>query len=140
MAGYGWPTPGCTDPYDAGPFAVAPPLPVSAAPAAADDDLELNDEIVALFAGMEQRRAARCAGGRASSAKSRRSTDMQLPAQEDAASRAAQRDRREGRQRQQRLYGEHASEVRAREAVLNASFDRAVRNLNPPPWPSAPLR
>ena len=98
--------------------------------------------------GASARRAERGgvhrSGGRrqkpASGGSARGSGDVQLPAQEDAASRAAQRERRDARERQQRLYGARAAEVRAAEAALNAAFDRAVRTHNPPMWPSTALR
>lgn len=131
-----------------------PPSPsLQLDPTAHDDEqqLALNDELIALFAGMEARRAAR--GSRtkvsrhaAAAARSRgewpgmAEASFKLPAQEDAASRAAQHERRERRGRADRRYGAAATDVRETEALCNLLYDRAVREHNPPPWPSVPLR
>ena len=124
-------------------------------PDANDEVVELNDDLIALFAGMEARRAAR---GSSSKAARRRAASsaaastghgaagatevarFKLPAQEDAASRAAQHERRDRRARGERLYGVAAAEVRELEALCNVLFDRAVREHNPPMWPSVALR
>ena len=106
--------------------------------------MALNDEIVALFAGMEARRErrARREGGRTrpDAAGTPRKADVVLPPQEDEASRMALGEREAARERRAALYGTHVGEVRALEAVVNALFDRAVRDHNPPLWPTVPLR
>ena len=158
--------------YPAHPAPPIPSLPAACPPSSStvhsqQEQLEVSDEVAALFARMEARRTAssihRSGKARAASADAdavlrgsmrqvqrdiiqqpcpseSAPADMQLPAQEDAASRAAQRERHDARARQERLYGAHAADVRAREAVLNAAFDHAVRTRNPPLWPSVPLR
>jgi hypothetical protein len=68
------------------------------------------------------------------------SAEVSIPAQEDMASRAAQRERQATAEHRQRLYGTRASEVRVMEAMLNRTFDRELRENNPPFWPSVPLR
>ena len=107
------------------------------------DGIQLNEGLIALFAGMEDRRAAKLSKQQqqrpSASAARKMAAEVMLPAQEDAAARAAQSERLQARQRQERLYGARAAEVRALEATLNRSFDRAVRMHQPPLWPSVPL-
>ena len=102
-------------------------------------ELALNDEIVALFAGMEQRRNAKAARRRNPRGATAATPANALPEQEDAASRAAQRERARVRRRCDARYGAHATEVRNLEAALNRSFDRVSRVQNPPLWPSVSL-
>ena len=102
----------------------------------------LSDEFIANFAGMELRRGGGGGGGAAvgREAHGRVSFATSLPEQEDAASRAVQHERREEKLRQERWYGPHAAEVRAREAMLNETFDRISHVERPVVWPSVPLR
>lgn len=107
------------------------------------DGIQLNEGLIALFAGMENRRAAKLSKQQqqrpGAPAALKVGAEVMLPAQEDAAARAAQSERQQVRQRKERLYGARAAEVRALEATLNRSFDRAVRMHQPPLWPSVPL-
>ena len=112
----------------------------------ANGSFELNDDLIAYFAKMEARRVSKLSGrggqyqhSRSSSCATRAA--VALPAQEDAASQAAQVERLQAHERQARLYGaERAAELRALGARLNREFDRVVHTTNPPLWPSAPLR
>ena len=104
--------------------------------------IELNQDIVALFAGMELRRAAKAARRRPHATPSERKAgnEVTMPEREDAAARKVQKERQRARAQQEHLYGSRAAEVRALEANLNQSYDHAVRNFRPPTWPSVPMR
>lgn len=120
------------------PHAAVPP------PAAADDKVELDEGLVNLFASAQlqrgSKRATRMRAAAATATHRKASGDMVLPAQEEAAARAAEHERQQAQERHARLYGSHAPELRALEATVNLSFDRAVRTRRPPLWPSVPLR
>ena len=109
-----------------------------------DESVELSDELIAMFGAMEARRAAKGArkghparGGARSSATTK---STMLPAQEDAASRTVQHERRREREHKERLYGVHVKEVRALEAAVNQAFDSETRARKPVMWPTVPLR
>ena len=102
----------------------------------------LDDELVALLARSQMKRRLPKARAGTLSSRARATGHGQpfaLPAREEEASRIAQVERRQERELKAVLYGEHAGEVRALEARLNAPFDRAMRTDAPPMWPSVPL-
>jgi len=43
-------------------------------------------------------------------------------------------------ERMHSLYGQHAVTVQCAEAILQADFDRLVKQLGPPYWPAEPLK
>ena len=127
----------CATPRRSAPSAPPPPT----------DAVEVDDDLVALFAAMAQRRAEKTQGSSRKGARSRpagggtRGTGDILPAQEAAASLVAQAERQGERERKERLYGpQHAADVRVLEARLNQAFDHAVQRGGPPMWPAVPLR
>ena len=102
----------------------------------------LDDKLVALLARSQMKRRHPKARAGTLSSRARATGHGQLfalPAREEEASRIAQMERRRERELKAVLYGEHAGEVRALEARLNAPFDRAMRTDAPPMWPSVPL-
>ena len=102
----------------------------------------LDDKLVALLARSQMKRRHPKARAGTLSSRARAAGHGQLfalPAREEEASRIAQMERRRERELKAVLYGEHAGEVRALEARLNAPFDRAMRTDAPPMWPSVPL-
>lgn len=129
----------------------APPRPPSSHEPQMDGDeaIALDEAMLALLVRSQARhgKAGRSGslrtslhGSGGSGGSCSRQQTYALPAQEDEASRAAQIERQGERQRKDKLYGNHASDVRALEALLNASFDRAARTQMPPMWPSVPLQ
>ena len=98
--------------------------------------MKKNDDIIASFAGMEMRSGWNI---RQSSKAHGHPVTFTLPEQEETAICAAEKERREGTLRRTRWYGEHAAELRAREALLNAVFDRISHSDRSALWPSLPL-
>jgi hypothetical protein len=99
---------------------------------------ELSSEWVASFARMEMRKNRRGkAGGQGRGAPERR---IELPEQENEASRAVMAERAQEMVLQERRYGAYATTVRMLEADLNQSFDSIAHGELPVLWPSVPLR
>ena len=105
----------------------------------AGDKLELSEEMVRAFVDMELRRRSRDRNRDARVPGSGTRRAVELPQQEDEASREAIEERVRLRKRQEVLYGSKAPEVRALEAALNQVFDRFSDGKPPALWPSVPL-
>lgn len=112
---------------------------------ASNSTFELDDAMVALLVrtdarrGKQQRPGPMPQSARGGRAQATQHANYTLPAQEEAASQAAQQERRGESERKERLYGACARQARMLEAQLNAAFDQASRTYVPPLWPSVPL-
>ena len=121
-----------------------PPLPPTWTPQAAH--AEVGNGVGVHTPGMKGQAKVRAraprprAPGLTATGKQRGGSDLVLPAREEAASRAEERERRVRRHMQDRRFGAYAADVRTLEARLNRAFDLAVRTTNPPLWPSVALR
>jgi len=116
-------------------YAPQPPDAAATAADAAPPTLELSDELVAAFARMEQRR-----GRRKPQARAPTDRRIELPQQENEATRAVMAERALQREDQDRAYGARASTMRMLEADLNSAFDSISHDELPVLWPSVPLR
>jgi hypothetical protein len=115
------------------------PPPSSSQP---QSSVVLDDGLIAALARMTHRktRAGDAERSRRRRQRSSRVTGSIVLAQEHAAAHQAQQARRFEGERKTRLYGSHASDMRALEAKVNQLFDRAMRMHRPPVWPSVHLR